>query len=292
MKANDCFEQTARPLEQKLYAYHFENGTAGDVLTELACFQNADGGFGHGLEPDVRLPDSSIIATTVAFQRLREIGAPADHPVIVNGCRYLMDTYDAKHLNWSIIPPSIDEAPHAPWWNYDGELMNRLANPRAEILGYLYDYPDHFPGVMRADLTKSVVDYLMTHPDDMEMHDLLCYVRLWETKNLPHETKTALFEKLKRIISHVVVRDPDQWRAYGLPPLTLIQSPESPFAEMFSEEIPQNLDFLMQSQSEDGCWYPNWSWGEDAAEAWQEARREWGGVLTLSNLRVFRAFNR
>ena len=34
-------------------------------------FQNDDGGFGHGLEPDLRLAGSSVIVTTVALQHLR-----------------------------------------------------------------------------------------------------------------------------------------------------------------------------------------------------------------------------
>ena len=41
----------ARPLEQKLYAYHVEGGALTDVLGELARFQNSDGGFGHALVP-------------------------------------------------------------------------------------------------------------------------------------------------------------------------------------------------------------------------------------------------
>ena len=69
-----------RPLEQQLYRYHFDGGTAAEVITELARFQNADGGFGHGLEPDLRLAGSSVIATTVALQRCREIHAPERCP--------------------------------------------------------------------------------------------------------------------------------------------------------------------------------------------------------------------
>jgi hypothetical protein len=275
----------ARPLEKALYAYHFEDGTAKDVLAELTKFQNPDGGFGHGLEPDVRLPDSSVIATTIAFQRFREINAPASHPLVVSACRYLRQTYNQKHLNWSIIPPNVDDAPHAPWWQYDGELMNRVINPRAEILGYLYDYPDHFPAEMRDKLTCSVMDTLLTHADEMEMHDVLCAIRLSETVNLPEDLKTALIDKLSLILTQSVTRDREKWSDYGLPPLTVVDSPDSPFAALFIKEIPHNLDFLMQTRAEDGSWYPNWAWEGDA-------RQEWSGVLTLINIRVLRAFGR
>jgi hypothetical protein len=286
------FRNEARPLEGALYRYSFENGSADAVLDELARFQNADGGFGHGMEPDVRLPDSSVIATSVAFQRLREVGAPANHPLVVNGCRYLRKQYDAARQNWPIIPPNIDDAPHAPWWAYDGDLMNRPINPRVEILGYLYDYADHFPANMRQSLTDSIVTHLQAQPDKMEMHDLMCCLRLMETKSLPEAVKAPLMQKLTEVVRSTVERDPAQWREYGLPPLSIIKTPDSPFAPLFASEIPQNLDFMMEQQGADGTWGPNWSWGGLWPETWGQAERDWRGFITLDNLRTLKAFGR
>jgi hypothetical protein len=258
----------ARPLEQKLYAYHFEGGSVTDVLTELACFQNPDGGFGHALEPDVRLPGSSVIATTIAFQRFREIHAPADHPVVANGCRYLRDTYDASSMNWPIIPPNVDDAPHAPWWTYGGDLSRSLLNPRAEILGYLYDYPGYFPAAMRQRATDAIVDHLMAQPDKMPMHDLLCAGRLYETASLPEPIKTQLWDKLKCVAEQVVTRDPAQWAEYGLQPLGIASGPDSPFAVLFRRELDVNLDFMIDQLTDPGCWTPNWSWYGLSPDVW------------------------
>ncbi len=69
----------------------------------------------------------------------------------------------------------------------------------------------------------------------------------------------------------------------------MIASPESPFADGFGDAIQQNLDFIIENQSEDGTWGPNWSWGGDA---WEQANRDWTGVLTLDNVRKLRAFGR
>jgi hypothetical protein len=44
--------RNARPLDFALWRYHFEGGSAEDVLRALALYQNADGGFGKGIEPD------------------------------------------------------------------------------------------------------------------------------------------------------------------------------------------------------------------------------------------------
>jgi hypothetical protein len=57
--------------------------------------ENPDGGFGHALEPDLRTPASSALATSVAFQVLAEVGAPADHPLVLGGLAYLLASYEA-----------------------------------------------------------------------------------------------------------------------------------------------------------------------------------------------------
>lgn len=51
--------EIGRPLEQALCAHHFTEPCPEQVISELAKYQNEDGGFGHGLEPDFRLPASS-----------------------------------------------------------------------------------------------------------------------------------------------------------------------------------------------------------------------------------------
>lgn len=286
------FRHTARPLERALYTYHFQDGSAADVLDALSAFQNDDGGFGHALEADIRLADSSVIATSIAFQRLHELDAPADHPLVVKGCAYLLKTFDAETLNWPIIPVNIDDAPHAPWWVHGGDLEHSLSNPRAEIAGCLNAYPQHFPEALREQVTQAVVDHLMNHPDEMEMHDLQCYLRFYESPGLPEATTSMMLGKLKRLVDHVVSRDPAQWRSYGLPPLGVVASPESPFAEMYANEIPQNLDFLIDSRGADGVWEPAWVWGEPGDPAWAQAKKDWTGVITLENLKKLRAFGR
>jgi len=113
------FLQTARPLEQTLYNYHFGTGSVEAVLAALAAFQNNDGGFGHGLEPDLQLTDSSVLATTVAFQILRELGVAKTHPLIQNGIVYLENLYSAEQQSWPFVPETVVNAPRAPWWQYD-----------------------------------------------------------------------------------------------------------------------------------------------------------------------------
>jgi len=181
-RARQFLLERARSLEAARFRYHFEDGTAAAVLTELAAFQNEDGGFGHGLEPDVRSPDSAVICTTIAFQILRSLSTPATNDLLQAGLRYLLDQYNPQTVNWRTIPPTADQSPHAPWWSdsaaasYDEFGLN----PTAEILGYLYDYAAVVPPEIITAVTKQVLTTVQAG-DRLEMHDLLCCLRLVQT---------------------------------------------------------------------------------------------------------------
>ena len=293
-KAVNYIKQNARPIDKALYAYHFEKGSMAAFLTELVAFQNADGGFGHALEPDLRLVDSSVIATTVAFQHFLSFELPGDHEMVRQACAHLLTTYDAQHVNWPIIPANIDDAPHAPWWNYDSNVMSKNpVNPRAEIVRYLHAYPEHFPTPMRNTVTQSVIDYLFSQPDDMDMFDLYCYIHLWKSEGLPKVTRSRIFDRLQQVVNNTVQRRPEDWKDYGLNPLSVASAPDSPFMnDMLREAVDQNLDFMIDAQNADGCWQPNWSWGEQWPAAWEQAKTEWSGLITLGNLRTLKAFGR
>ena len=126
----------------------------------------------------------------------------------------------------------------------------------------------------------------------MEMHDLLCYVRLAETKSLPEALQTQIMDKLHKVVAATVARERDTWDDYGLPPLAIVSTPASPFAPMFAEELEANLDYVIEQQRDNGAWGPNWSWGDAFPEAWRSAERDWTGILTLGNLSKLRAWGR
>ena len=281
----------ARPLEQALFGHAFEGAAGDDALTALAAFQNPDGGFGHGLEADIRLPASSVICTSIAFQVLRGLGTSAEHPLVAQACKYLVNTFDADTLNWPDVPAAIDEAPHAPWWVHRDDLAKRRFNPRAELAGYLLDYSRHFTDPMRREVVDSVVASIAGHKDEMEMHDLLCVLRFWQSRGLAVSDYQSLAPKVHELVSATVSRDPAGWRTYGLTPLDVAPMPSSPFAAEFGDLLDTQLDEIIARQSPSGGWEPHWTWGADEV-AWLQAKADWSGVLTLGNLQKLDAFGR
>ena len=272
--------------------YYFQKGPLEDVLAELAKFQNADGGFGHALEPDLRLPDSSVVATTVGLRILRDLRVGEEHRLVRGAMRYLLATYDAERDVWPIIPPNVDEAPHAPWWQYDQQGLDPLDNPRAEILGYLFDYASLVPPDFLDRATSLVVSRLDTLPDTMQMDNLMCYFRLAETSSLPRELRTKVVDKIGRLADRVLARNPATWERHVLKPRDIVAAPDSPLAKTFATEIDVNLHYEIEHQESDGSWDPNWSWGGAFPEVWKEARREWKGIITVDTLKLLRNFGR
>ena len=287
--------EQGRDLDRSLLTYYFEGGSAASVLAALASYQNYDGGFGHGLEPDLRTPVSSVIATTVAFQNFRSMRVPADHPMVRRGIAYLLGVYDESRQVWPIIPPETADAPHAPWWDYassEAGFGGFLINPRVEIVGYLHDYSAQVPTKMLETLTTAVFVHLDSLPDEIEMHDIICFVSLAETVSLPAAKRDRIWAKLAKAAEHDVAREPEELAGYVLKPLFLVSSPESPLAAELADEVAMNLDFEIEQQGEDGAWSPSFSWGDQYPEAWQIARREWQARITLNTLRVLRDFGR
>jgi hypothetical protein len=176
-RARHFIETEARPLEQARFQYHFADAGAAAVEAALAALQNPDGGFGHGIEPDLRTPDSSVLGTSIALQVLREIGG-GPSAIATSAIAYLVATYLPELHTWQIIPPSAAASPHAPWWQREEDAPVTFGlNPTAELLGYLLEYREQVPVDWLAELTQTVLTAI-TEAESLEMHDILCCQRL------------------------------------------------------------------------------------------------------------------
>lgn len=125
----ECFSRArrfvyrnARPLDLARFHFHFEHGGAEAVLAALSAYQNADGGFGHALEPDAWNPASAPIQTWAATEVLRELGFfDSAHPLVAGILRYLESGRDFDGHTWANTIHSNADHPHAPWWAADSQ---------------------------------------------------------------------------------------------------------------------------------------------------------------------------
>jgi hypothetical protein len=287
-------ESTARPLEIARFKHAFAGGPVDPVFDALRRYQNSDGGFGHALEPDLRASESSTLCTSIAFQILRSIPAKPDNAFVSMGIKFFLETLDRTEGHWRIIPTSAEQSPHAPWWNQTGRensFDSFSLNPSAEILGYLYDFKDLIPGDILSLLSDRVLNHL-SGLEKIEMHDLICCIRLLQTETLPEETREPLHRKLAVLIPGIVASDPEQWFGYSLRPLQVVDSPDSLFMSGLEEAVAANLNYEVSSQNKDGSWTPTWTWGGAYPDDWKIAQCEWSGILTLEKLLLLKKFGR
>lgn len=291
-------KERARPLDRALFEYRFEGGPAERVAAELAVFQNADGGFGRALEPDTRTPSSTAIATGIALHTLKEIGAPATSSLVAGAVSYLQNTYDSHAHVWRPVAPDTNAYPHAPWWHDESGSLARtfgdfLIIPRAEIVAMLYHWRSLVPVGWLDDLAQRTIADIEAEPElgtgggsDFEYGlDLLA------ASELPGRLSPRLCLKLGTAVK-AARYNPSSWDSYGATPLRFAPTPSSPFVSLIRNEVDRYLAYLIDHQAPDGAWEPNWSWGNFYPEAWEQARLEWRGRVTLEKLTALKLYDR
>src|SRR5690242_2363253 len=103
-----------RLLDRHRFAYHFTGGSSEQLLAALRPYQNPDGGFGHGLEPDIRAPVSQPQPVELALWVLAEVDGYGD-PMVSRILDYL-PTVTTAEGGVPFTLPSVNPYPHGPWW--------------------------------------------------------------------------------------------------------------------------------------------------------------------------------
>ena len=97
-RVRSFINENARPLDVEFLAV-LDGNLPSEALKELARFQNADGGFGHGIEPDLQLSESSPFATSVGLRYLAELQgdtSSAAQEQVANALAYLFRTVERE----------------------------------------------------------------------------------------------------------------------------------------------------------------------------------------------------
>lgn len=292
--------ERGRPLDAARFRHAFEGGSAADVLDALRTYRTPDGGFGRALEPDVRAPESSVLATGTALEVLHDLGVPASEPLLVGTAGWLRE-----HLHvtlggsvWPFLPPEAGAHPHAPWWSQAGPDTLAAAfggfrvNPRAGIVARLWRWPELWPEGLLALLTVETRDAVLAglEPGDVNGHAVAALFA--QTPEVPEDHRLPALEYLRDVLPERVAATPEALAGYGLDPLHVAPSPAAPLAPALEDSLAAALTHLLTSQREDGSWAPTWDWGGTFPDAWPEAEAEWRSVRTWEALRALRDWGR
>jgi hypothetical protein len=271
----DFVRREARLVEGRLFATVFEDADPAGVVEALRGYQNADGGFGHGLEPDKRCPDSLGLDVEVAFDTLIAAGA-RDETMIRRAVDWLDQTANADGAV-ALCAPEIEQYPraeHMNEWTYQPGL-----NPTAGLVGRLHTLGIDHPWREKAgawcatELAKGL-------PEDAHgMHEALEFLE--HTDDVDLDRIRDWLPKLSYFRADAA--DP----TYGVSPLQFAPTPESPWRALFTEaQLEAHLDRLLADQQDDGGWAITW---EPPGTSSTLAYR---GIVTVGALRTLAAYNR
>lgn len=282
--------QTGRPLDVALLNDALGEGTAEAALVALSEFQNPDGGFGGGLEPDTQAAASSGIAASIALRLLVRLGATPRHPMVTGVLGWLDETLDRERGVWPIVPREVGSAPHAPWWAWSENLADSWNgfrfNPTAEILAWLYAYRPAAPEGLIETAEAGVRRTLEEAPFIGGAYDLKCAARLSEAGDAPRELGEPLAGLVRRSLA---AHDPNDEH---LSVLEIAPTPNSAFSDAVAGAIEPALAALISGQQADGGWSVFWDWSFVDAKAWAKAKKDWRGWLTREAIETLRAYGR
>ncbi len=267
--------RSGRPLEQQLFRYHFENGDAEAVLSQLCSYQMPDGGFRDMGEGNDDM--SSAIGTACAFQRLVELHVGADRPIVQRGIDYFMSVHDADYDAW---PQKADD-PHY----LEAELDLHWGNPSAEIVGYLWKYKELVPHDFLEHVTAVAVKRFHELPLPVPGFSDLCYLRLAQCIPV-RSVREAIYGKVSEGVRENLELDHARWHTgYFIKPYWYAMTPDSPLHATLRDEISACLDFDIETQEQDGSAHLTFNVSGNAS-------RTWKSIWTLESLKVLRNYGR
>ncbi|WP_010093214.1 hypothetical protein [Ornithinibacillus scapharcae] len=300
--AREYLHQNCRDLEIARFDYFFGNGTKQQVLECLKAYQNEDGGFGHGIEPDFWLPTSSPMATWAAAQKLVELDANRQEPIVKKMVNYLVNHYQSDKGMWASVLPENNDFPHAPWWHWtEGAEEKWSYNPTVELAAYLIHWSDmeSLASEIGWNTINRAVNYLMDQ-ENMDRHELNNFqqmIKIIETYRTTFQYKinvpfARLREKVEQLAYECINKDVSTWNSgYEPLPLDFIDNPNETLCKRLGELIETNLQFYIDNMIENGIWDISWEWGS-YPEEFEKARTYWKGILAVNRYKQLRAFGR
>lgn len=276
----------ARPLDRRRFDLAVGRGEPGAVLAALDSYRNADGGYGWGLEPDLRDATSQPAGAMHAFEAMDECA-----PATTAHARVLCDWLAGVSLPDGGLPfalPVDRPAGCAPFWvGADRDVASLQIT--CAVASYAHAVGRHDRAVKRhpwlAAATAYCLDALVGAPPPGFALELLYAVRLLDGVA---GTVPGAEDELTRIMatlppdSRMHVAGGAEHEVIGA--LDLAPWPDTPARDLVPRAaIERDLDAVVAGQGDDGGWNADWVSHSPAAEL------EWRGYLTVRAVRLLLA---
>jgi hypothetical protein len=247
----------ARVLDRRRFELLMGHTDPAAALAALDGYRNPDGGYGWGLEPDLRSPESQPGAALHAFEVLEDI-APATAPQAAALCDWL-GSVSLPDGGLPFALPLTIAAGSAPWWQGTDPAVSSL-QITSVVAAHAHRVAGHDPAVAAHPWLERATRYCLSSIEAIDRPPS-AYVLAFAVGflDVAHETHPEAAELLHRLGKHVP--SDGQARVEGgteeemLRPLDFAPYPDRPARELFAPEvISADLDRLAGLQQDDGGW--------------------------------------
>ena len=283
--ASDFMATHARVLDRRRLELLDGQSDPAGVLSALDGYGNPDGGYGWGLEADLRSPESQPAAAAHAFEVFEGI-APATAPRAPALCDWL-DSVALPDGGLPMALPMSVTAGSGPWWHAADPSVSSL-QITAFTAAAAQRVAAHDPVVAAHPWLERATRYCLNAIEALEQAPS-AYVLAFSVGFLDavHESRPEARELLRKLGTYIPASG--QIRVQGgaedelLHPLDVAPYPDRPARSLFASELVSvDLDRLAALQQDDGGWVVDFKSGSPAGSL------DWRGYATVRAIDVLR----
>lgn len=284
LEAASTFMTThARLLDRRRFSLLVGQGEPAAVLAAVDGYRNADGGYGWGLEPDLRSPESQPGGALHAFEAFAE-AAPATTPRAAELCDWLASVALPDGGSPFALPVT-DPAGCAPFWAEADSSVSSLHITSA-VAAMAHHVARHDPAVAGHPWLATATSYCLAAIETMSSSphalEVLYVLGLLDVLGRDGRDVGDLVERVGATIPtsgamHVGGGLEDEM----VRPLDFAPEPGGPVRALFDDDaVAADLTRLAGLQEEDGGWTVDYSAYSPAAAL------EWRGYVTMRAVRT------
>jgi hypothetical protein len=278
--ARDFVSTHARLLDRYRLSLLLGAGDARQAQAALAAYRNPDGGYGWGLEPDLRGTESQPAGALLAFELWSEAGS---HPDAVELCDWLR-SISLPDGGLPFVRPIGDPVGSAPWW-VEGDHSVSSLHITTAVAGNAQRVAARDPLVAGhpwlAAATRYCLAAIAADAYPPSAHLLNYSLRFLDSIA---DREPAAADLMAKLLAHLPAdgRLAVEGGAEGesLRPLDYAPEPGRPVRALLGSSIvDDDLDRLAGLQQPDGGWPVDWAVSSPAAAL------EWRGHVTVHAIR-------
>jgi hypothetical protein len=268
----------ARLLDRRRFQLLIDEGDPDAVLAALDAYRNSDGGYGWGLEPDLRAPESQPGCALHAFEALADAN-PATAKEAIELCDWLLSV-SLRDGGLPFALPIADAAGCAPFWAEADPTTSSL-QITAYVAGAAHRVAAHDPAVAEhpwlAGATRYCLAAIEEIDDARQAIQLTASLQFLDAASDTQPEAAALIERLGELIPDSGLL-PVEGGIEGetIRPLDIAPLPNRPVRALFRADlISAELERLAEQQEDDG------GWTVDFRSYSPMAALEWRGYATV-----------